>query len=129
MRAVTNWETLSEDEQTTYLQQAEVKFPQAQRSFDFILNAEFPPIVGVKNLQKFTPHVGYLRTGALTTQSEIGSLFSYVSDLADENQYGLVLDDRTYEDASVVGQDPRLRQALGYQASYVHLKGNLNKQI
>lgn len=108
MKSVTNWEVLNEEEQAIYKQQAEVKFPEAQRSFDFILHAEFPPIVASKNATKFTPHSAYIRTGCLTTFSEVGSLFGYVGDLAEENQFRLVLDDRTYEDASVVLSDPRL---------------------
>jgi len=48
-KTVTNWEPLTEEEQTVYMQQAETKFPQAQRNYDFILNSEFPPIVGAKN--------------------------------------------------------------------------------
>jgi hypothetical protein len=102
MKTVTNWEPLNEDELVMYQQQAEAKFPEAHRSFDFILSSEFPPIVGSRNTTKFTPHIAFLRTATLTTMSELGSIFTYVSDLTDENQYGLVLDDRTYEDASVI---------------------------
>ena len=85
MKLVTSWEALNEEEQAVYNQQAETKFPEAQRSFDFILNTEFPPIVGAKNVTKFTPQIAYIRTGCLTTFSEVGSLFGYVGDLADEN--------------------------------------------
>ena len=129
MKSVTNWEVLNEEEQAVYRQQAEAKFPEAQRSFDFILNAELPPIVGSKNAAKFTPHTAYIRTGNLTTFSEVGSLFGYVGELAEENQFRLVLDDRTYEDTSVIQYDPRLQMARGLQASYLYMKGNLNKQI
>ncbi len=40
-----------------------------------------------------------------------------------------MLDDRTYEDASVTAQDPRFQIAKGLQASYLYMRGNLNKQI
>lgn len=108
MKNMTTWEPLNEEEQTTYNQQLEIKFPEAQRSDDFLIHVECPPIVGQKNIGKFTPHFAFLRSGALTTQSEFGAVFTYVGDLLAENQFGVVVDDRTYEDSSVTLQDSRL---------------------
>lgn len=62
---------------------------------------DLPKVVGAKNATKFTPHVVQLRTGALTTWSDLAGFYKFIEDQNLETQFGVAVDDRTHEDHSV----------------------------
>lgn len=66
---------------------------------------DVPQVVGQKNASKFTPHIAQLRTGNLSTVTEMIQIYQFILNQEENNQFGLALDDRTYEDVSVIQQD------------------------
>lgn len=56
-------------------------------------------------------------------------MFQFISDSPADQQFGVAIDDRTYEDSSVAIQDFRLVMAQGYSAQFYSLKGNLSRAL
>ena len=86
-----------------------------------------PPIVGEKNMNKFTPQHASLRTGQFTTVFEIQALWNYRHSLPRKQQFGIIIDDRVFEDN--VFEDKRIALIMGFGASFMHLKGNMQRSF
>ncbi len=69
---------------------------------------DLPLVVGNKNINKFTPHIAQIRTGALATWTDLSTIYRYIACQPPNYKIGLAVDDRTFEDASIIAQDYRL---------------------
>lgn len=71
---MTSWEPLDDEEQTQY--QERVQSAQAEDEKNGVCMAnDVPQVVGNKNVNKFCPHVGHFRAGALSNVTELVNMF------------------------------------------------------
>ena len=73
--------------------------------------------------QLFTPHCINLRTGPLPTLSELFNFWRYLNTLEIENRFGIIIDDKVFEDASPDTECSVLDLALGLGCEYLYVKG------
>jgi len=100
MQSMTTFEPLDEEEMGQWQQKLEASKAEDEKNNIFVKD-DVPMVVGQKNANKFTPHIGQFRSGQLATVSELVQMYQYVLNLREECQFGLAFDDRGFEDISV----------------------------
>jgi len=71
----------------------------------------------------FLPHLVSLRTGSLVCLSQLMDFFKYISSLGIENQFGLIFDDKIFEDQQSDVESSGMDLAFGLGCEYFHVKG------
>jgi hypothetical protein len=83
---------------------------------------ESPPITETLKLN-FVPHCVSIRSGPLPTLSSLFDFFRHISSLDIEQRFGLVIDDKIFEEAHPEGDCVALDLAVGLGCEYFLVKG------
>lgn len=63
-----------------------------------VLVQDVPLVVGNKNANKYTPDIASFRCGKFVTSSELQNILTYRNSMKVEDQFQLMMDDRTCEE-------------------------------